>query len=362
MTTQTSKNTAPKQACVFNDAAAVQFVATGEKNENTFSILCYDGGINKHWYWGNFAIDLAGLKFQRSKLPILDSHNTQSRVGFTTRQTINGEVTAEGKFLSNPSAQQLRQDMLDGFPMQASLSGMPSVIEWVEDGSSVEVNGKILKGPGAVWRQAIIDEISMCTLGALSNTESKAFADGGKGEISFNVLEKETEMSEQTVKLTAAQFATQNPELLAEITANARQEGLAEGKTAGEKTGFTAGQKDVMDRATEFAKAFAGDEAFAFEQFAKGATLEESKTAYIAKLKAAPKTDKKQPTKGELEFAASDDQKPPAASQADGKKTDEQLKSEFAASSELQNEFSSVESYIAYSKAAAAGRVKAKVK
>lgn len=146
---------APKSACVFACPEGAAQFAAGDDANGRFTLQAYDGGVNPHWYWGNFAIDLKGLSFASKTLPVLDSHWTSDRLGVTTKQEISGKVTAEGRFLSNAKAQELRKDMQDGFPMQASLSGRPMKIEQVAEGAFAEVNGHKLKGPGAIWRQAV---------------------------------------------------------------------------------------------------------------------------------------------------------------------------------------------------------------
>jgi len=196
---------APRQACIFAHQGGVQF-AGGEGQENRFRIEAYDGRvIPDHWYWRNLAFDLEGLAFASDPLPVLDSHWTSSRLGVTTRQEIGKKIVFEGRFLSNPQAQQLRADMKEGFPMQASLSFVPQVIEEVAEGASVKVNGHVLKGPGAVFRKALIDEVSMCVFGAVPNTRSTAFAECEPGKIQFSVIGKDTTMAaeNETPALTA---------------------------------------------------------------------------------------------------------------------------------------------------------------
>ena len=104
----------PRLACVFAcPQDAVCFADDPEKN--TFGIKAYDGGIASHWYWGNLAFDLDGITFASKKLPVLDTHYTGSRVGFTTKAEVDETVTFEGRFLSNAKATELRSDMKEGF-------------------------------------------------------------------------------------------------------------------------------------------------------------------------------------------------------------------------------------------------------
>ena len=225
----TGETTAPKDACVFAWQGGVRF-ATGEGgDENRFSIEAYDGRvIPDHWYWGNLAFDLEGLAFASEPLPVLDSHWTSSRLGVTTKQKIGRKVTFEGRFLGNPDAQQLRGDMQDGFPMQASLSLIPRVIERVMEGASVKVNGHTLKGPGVVFRKALIDEVSMCVFGAVPNTRSTAFADNDRQQVQFSVIGKDITMTDenQATVLTAESFKAEHSEVYQAVFEAGKAEGL----------------------------------------------------------------------------------------------------------------------------------------
>ncbi|MFH1574532.1 MAG: hypothetical protein ABIG68_11140, partial [Acidobacteriota bacterium] len=87
------ERSAPRSACVFAcPDGAVRFERNDGADSGRFEIQAYDGGISQHWYWGNFAIDLEGLSFAAKKLPVLDSHWTSDRIGFTTKQEIGNQV------------------------------------------------------------------------------------------------------------------------------------------------------------------------------------------------------------------------------------------------------------------------------
>jgi len=347
MKTKKTDKKAPLKACIFSQMCDVQFEKDSEPDDNSFAITAYSGEIIKnHWWWGNVAFDLQGMSFAKKKTGILEEHFRDKRIGFSTKQDISDKVSVEGKFLSNEDAQKLRSDMREGFPMQASLRLPPTVIEHVKEGATVKVNGHTLRGPGTVFRQSKIEEVSMCVLGTDSSTESKAFAEGGKQEIEFNVLDnKETDMAkERTTELTAETFAADNPELFKQITDTAKAEGA----------------KQVRDEFEEFAGEFGDDPAFCIEQFKAGAKLDEAVRAQNAKLKeknkkiteaaknnsAEIKTDKVDPA--EQEFS-DDAGKTPEKPKAD---TEEGWRKEFADSPKRQKEFGgSADDYVAFKKA-----------
>jgi len=192
-------NEAPSQACWFtdcNDTVVTFAESTDAVKDNKFNIVGYSGGIiPRHWYWGNLAFDLKGLKFGKKKTPVLCQHDVDRRVGVATKQEITDQVTFEGAFLSNEDAQKVKSDMLGGFPMEASLNVPPTVTEFVEGGSSVEVNGLTLKGPGTVFRQATIKEVSICVFGADANTSASAFEKDSV--VRFSRTEKESIMPDK---------------------------------------------------------------------------------------------------------------------------------------------------------------------
>ena len=375
MKAQINDKKAPANACIFSNIGFVNFKQVdGDKEE--FEIVGYSGDvIPNHWYWGNVAFDLAGLKFAKEKTPVLDSHIDSKRLGYSTEQDIDDKVTFKGLFLSNDDAKKVRGDLKDGFPMEASLSLLPTVIEYIKENETTEVNGRILKGEGTVFRKAIIKEVSMCNFGADSNTESKAFADGGNREIEFSIFSKEYEMAkEQTEKtgsqqtLTVETFAAENKELFEQIN-----------KAAVEKA-----DKAMLERFGELKTACGDDMSLLVECFEAGKSvnealqmanekLREANTKLAETAKAAAnetagsdgKGDKNKqtqtPTPAKQEF--SDKQGEPTKKAGDevdeSKMSEEELKKKFAESKELQVEFAGNEaSYLAFVKADKGGKVK----
>ena len=74
MDTETIK--VPKGALHFvdNDCFA-KAITVDEKDQ--MDMVVYSGGmIPNHWHWGNLAIDLDGIKFPKSKYPVLENHDT----------------------------------------------------------------------------------------------------------------------------------------------------------------------------------------------------------------------------------------------------------------------------------------------
>jgi hypothetical protein len=150
-----------------------------------FRMVGYSGkAIRGHWYWGNLAIDLAGISFKKPKFPILRDHMTSMELGFSKKPQVSNEeglvfTEKEVTLLENENVDKFVENSKKGFPYQASISGRPSVIERVEEGSSVEVNGYTLKGPGTVWRKTEYKECSICVFGYDEQTSAQVFSNIG---------------------------------------------------------------------------------------------------------------------------------------------------------------------------------------
>lgn len=296
-----TKTTAPQNACIFEQGCSVAFdKAEGDDGDSRFSIVAYSGQIiTGHWWWGNVAFDLEGIKFAKARTPVLQEHFRTDRIGFSTKQDVSDKVTLEGKFLSNSLAQELRNDMAEGFPMQASVFLPPDIIEQVKEGETVEVNGHKLKGPGAVFRKGKIHEVSMCTLGADSHTQSKAFAEGGKQEVKFNLFRKDSDMAENiNTKLTAETFAAEHPDIFEQVTAKAKAEG----------------EKAQVERFKEIAEVCGDDYELAAGLFVDGRDKNEALSAKNKKLTEQLAASQKQTAANETvdpaEAEFSDEQKP----------------------------------------------------
>jgi len=357
-------NKAPRKACIFNEDSEVSFADVGGAG-NSFKILGYSGKIIKnHWYWGALALDLKGLKFYKSRLAVLESHSKFDRIGFTTKQEIKKDVRFEGEFLDNVNAQQMKKDIQAGFPMEASLFCPPSIIERVMDGASTKVNGHVMKGPGVVFREAVIKEVSMCVFGLDTNTKSSANADVEKQEIEFSLMENSI-MSEENPIESVQQFAALYPDLHSEVFAAGKTEGVAEGITEGKKT----------ERAlfAELKESCGDDHELLAQCFSEGKTAAEAMKLHADKLgqentKLAEKVTELQKEKPAVEAAQvefSDAATPPGGggSNESADADEETMKKAFAAlSADERAEYGDVEAYIAFQQADANGQVRGRVK
>jgi hypothetical protein len=204
----------------------------GEKKRN-FRMVGYSGGVIKnHWFWGDLAIDLEGLKFDHIPFPILRDHDTNREIGFSSKPEVGDDgllfTDKEVKFLDTEEALKFLENAEAGFPYQASIYAVPSVIERVEEGESVDVNGFKLKGPGTVWRKAALKECSVCVFGYDDQTSSQVFHDQeGEVELKLESVGECFDNNQPEIKtetggssMNKEQFKADHPEIYAEIEAD----------------------------------------------------------------------------------------------------------------------------------------------
>ena len=120
---ETTEEKVPRRALNFAHCA-VEFAEKEEGARPKFFMLANSGAIIKnHWWWGNLAIDLDGMKIGRQKKPALLDHNPNKRVGWTNsiKKTDKG-LEVEGTFLkSSVHGQEVMKEAKEGFPWQASV-------------------------------------------------------------------------------------------------------------------------------------------------------------------------------------------------------------------------------------------------
>ena len=167
--------------------------AEGEDGKKKLKMNVYSGGVIKdHFWWGDLAIDLEGIKFGMSKYPVLENHNTDRRIAFTGKPIVDENGISldpdKTKFLENEDSLRFQNDSSAGFPFQASMYAKPSAVERISDGEKAEVNGFSMKGPATIWRKCEFKEASVCVFGWDSKTLSSAFSKDEKTELEFEEI------------------------------------------------------------------------------------------------------------------------------------------------------------------------------
>jgi hypothetical protein len=151
--------------------AALQFAA-GAGNVRAFNGTAYGGGIiTDHPVWDAVAFDLASTKAPPS-LAVLFDHRIPIGVG---KAKIDREITIAGELFADvdPQAKSVAEFADRGMPWQMSVYIKPGRIDQVKAGTSINLNGRRMAGPLAVFRDARLREISFVALGADHTTSAR---------------------------------------------------------------------------------------------------------------------------------------------------------------------------------------------
>ena len=187
----------PKGALRFVDQGCHAYaqLAEGEEGKPRMKMVAYSGGIiPDHWYWDNLAIDLAGIKFNQKRYPILEEHDTTRKIAHMSKPLIeDGKlvVPEDVKFLETEAADEFVKNTSTSppFPYQASIYAKPLSVERLEEGADAEVNGYKFKGPGTIWRECEFREASVCVFGWDSKTTSSAFSREEQEDVDYSEKE-----------------------------------------------------------------------------------------------------------------------------------------------------------------------------
>jgi hypothetical protein len=142
-------------------------------------MTAYTGAIMRR-FGESFAVDLSGITWSDRPLPILLEHNPTVRLAVASvASREDGPLILEGTFLQNAAAKEIIGDADAGFPFQASIGIEGEVIEDVGVGAKSEVNGQEFVGPGTIMRKGVLREVSFCALGLDSSTSAEALSRRG---------------------------------------------------------------------------------------------------------------------------------------------------------------------------------------
>lgn len=172
----------------------VQPKVGAEAKTRPFEMIVNTGEpIRGHWYWGDFIFDLSGLESRKDSIPVLREHDVERVVGFTEGlEATESGLSVKGQLvLSEPDAQKVANLSDASYPWQASMFFTVSVMEEVQSGETVEVNGREYAGPMMVMRKWRLREVSFCTLGADEMTHAQALGE---------MKRRKEKMGEQTPK------------------------------------------------------------------------------------------------------------------------------------------------------------------
>jgi cell division protein FtsB len=241
---KTKKLKIPKKALCFSEDVDIQLSEADEDGNRYFSMKAYSGKpIKDYLYWGDLVIDVAGVKCTQKRIPILEQHRIDQKIGVSNtppsfdKNQINFEKI---KVLKNDAATEFAQNLDEGFPYQASISIRPIKIEELAEGAKAEVNGYKIKGPAQILRESVLREASVCVFGADPNTSVASLSDETE-EFEVELTEKEEEDFDDNIEETGGKSMTLKelkekfPELFKQIQDDATNALSEENKTLKEE-------------------------------------------------------------------------------------------------------------------------------
>lgn len=149
------------------------------KQLRKFTMTAYTGGkLLLAGFAYPVVVDLSGLRVSAKSRPILRDHDSTRIVGHTESIEVNaGSIRLLGLISgSNEHAREVTESGDNGFPWQSSIGAMSQRMVFVDQGESVEVNGRRFSGPLYVARQSTLREVSFVALGADDQTIARMIA------------------------------------------------------------------------------------------------------------------------------------------------------------------------------------------
>jgi hypothetical protein len=319
-TTNAATKNVPKHALQFHFGEC-KFGDNGETAKTVpFTMTARTGDPINHWFWGRVVHDMGGMKLAKPRLPVDYCHEDDEVLGYANKfDTGSGDLVVSGAvtpFIAEDRASEIVFKQKAGVPYEASIdfSGGGTVIEYVDNGATVEVNGKEFAGPGVVIRQWMLRGIAICPYGADMNTSTE-FKDGEQVVVSiFNHPNKESaQMSATATKPAEAAPETATKQSAATATVEAETQKTEQGteaaavavaveapagatqqtaKPAAEpEKGVEAGDDEVKlskSKLASFEKAFGPD---GLKWCLEGKSFEDCTAEFVTKLREQQKTE-----------------------------------------------------------------------
>lgn len=211
---------------------------------------------------GSIALNLGGAKLHsdisQRPLPLLFEH--EKPIGYVTalRTGPNG-LEFDGQVIpSAEGAANVLSLAAGGYPWQCSLYAEPTVIRELAQGEKFSVNGRDIVGPGLVFEEWWLGEITLTAKGRDPMTSAGLAASKGDAAVRLNVQVKS--MAEQSStqpagggsepQMTVDELRSKFPDLVKQIEQKAFESGVTKGMEV---------QKDVDAQIAEAASSTMGD-------------------------------------------------------------------------------------------------------
>lgn len=298
-----------------------------------------------HWYWGNLVIDMAGLTIGRQDLPILYEHDSCEPLGYTTKVTAGPDgIDVEGVLLGVTEKGSEIIALLDAkMPLQMSVFAPPSAVLLLQEGETANVNGRPIAGPGAVFQQSRLREVTITTLGVDEGTSAALLS--ATASFSTKVREQQTKMTTQDPNAGGTPAPAPAPASAAQLAQAQRDAAAAERARILAITKLGAGlPAEIINDAIN--QGF--DENRAARLFLDAERQgKENRLAEIRKTTPAPVGVDEGHGDGVEKFSEKGSAKATAKAAALPPTTKDEARARFAESKDLQDEFASADDYAA---------------
>ncbi|MCZ7563800.1 MAG: hypothetical protein M5U08_08300 [Burkholderiales bacterium] len=201
-----AKVTDPK---AYRFSAGTLSLQPGE-GQRRFEGLAYSGKeVTDHPFWPKVIFDLSSTRAPE-RVPVLLNHDGDQIVGHTEAVEVGAEIKVSGVlYADEPDGALVAKRSDAGFPWQMSVHIAPGRVDEVRSGETVKVNGQKFAGPGYVFRQARIREVSFTPVGADQRTHAVALS-GLQQESNVEITQEQYDavvaesktLKEQVAKLT----------------------------------------------------------------------------------------------------------------------------------------------------------------
>lgn len=213
-------------AAIDSEVLATLSAAGADGKLPTFDMVAYTGGIMNPQlggigYFGRgVVLDLKGWRWVAGQIPLNYQHDRRDPLGHCVERTIANNVTASG-VLSVPgeSRDKVTGGARGGYHWRPSVEGSPDFekAERVEAGTTLEVNGRKIRGPFLLLRAGIFTGIGLVTTAGDPNARATV-----KGALHLSSLGTESDPMtfEEYLQANGVDQATATETLIATLHAS----------------------------------------------------------------------------------------------------------------------------------------------
>lgn len=204
-----------KALCLSVEEQDVVRLADEGDGSRRVRIVVNSGKPFDHMFFIKLALDMSGANIGRQDKPVFRDHKSELIAGKTEKIWVDEALRLLSEVRISQT-QQAGKDIIQlqdeiNYPWQASPLVIPTVIEEVKAGQVAMVNGYKMVGPGAIFREFGIREISVCPMGCDEETSVERMMWRTTEEANMEGKEKTAEVQESPAVAQLEVAATPEP-------------------------------------------------------------------------------------------------------------------------------------------------------